>query len=96
MLDLQEAAVRQRLARARKQFQQLYALENGEHITDNGTPATTTGIIQRQAGADQNHEGRVGSRVTPQEEDLLDAPSSLSWRSYGEQFYRNSAAAPLW
>jgi len=96
MLDLQEAAVRQRLTRARKQFQQLYALENGEHITDNGTPATTTGIIQRQAGADQNHEGRVESRVTPQEEDLLDTPSSLSWRSYGEQFYRNSAAAPLW
>ena len=47
MLDLQEAAVRQRLARARKQFRQLYALENGEHITNNGTPATTTGIMQR-------------------------------------------------
>ena len=96
MLDLQEAAVRQRLARARKQFQQLYALENGEQITDNGTPATTTGIIQRQASADQNHEGRVESRVTPQEEDLLDAPSSLSWRSYGEQFDRNPAVTPLW
>ena len=96
MLDLQEAAVRQRLARARKQFRQLYALENGEHITDNGTPATTTGIIQRQAGADQNHEGRVESRVTPQEEDLLDAPSSLSRRSYGEQFDRNPAVTPLW
>jgi len=96
MLDLQEAAVRQRLARARKQFQQLYALENGEQITDNGTPATTTGMMQRQAGTDQNNEGRVESRVTLQEEDLLDAPSSLSRRSYGEQFHRNSAAAPLW
>src|SRR5205809_964463 len=50
MLDLQEAAVRQRLARARKQFQQLYALENGEQITDHGMPATTTDIKQRQAG----------------------------------------------
>jgi len=96
MLDLQEAAVRQRLARARKQFQQLYALENGEQITDNGTPATTTGMMQRQAGTDQNNEGRVESRVTLQEEDLLDAPSSLSRRSYGEQFDRNPAVTPLW
>src|SRR2546428_3596880 len=39
MLDLQEAAVRQRLTRARKQFQRLYVLENGEQINDNGTPA---------------------------------------------------------
>jgi hypothetical protein len=35
MLDLEEAAVRQRLARARKQFQRLYALESGEEIVDN-------------------------------------------------------------
>jgi len=96
MLDLQEAAVRQRLARARIQFQQLYALENGEQITDHGMPATTTDIKQRQAGVDENHEGRVESRGTLQEEDLLDAPSSLSRRSYGEQFDRNPAVTPLW
>src|SRR5207237_4129591 len=35
MLNLEEAAVRQRLARARKQFQQLYTLENGEGVVDN-------------------------------------------------------------
>jgi len=35
ILDLNEAAVRQRLARARKQFQQLYAQESGEEIIDN-------------------------------------------------------------
>jgi RNA polymerase sigma-70 factor, ECF subfamily len=34
-LDIEEAAVRQRLARARKQFQQLYALESSEKISDN-------------------------------------------------------------
>ncbi len=34
LLDIQEAAVRQRLARARKQFQQLYALESGEALSE--------------------------------------------------------------
>lgn len=34
ILDLQEAAVRQRLARARKQFQQFYAQESGEELLD--------------------------------------------------------------
>lgn len=34
MLDLEEAAVRQRLARARKQFQQAYRLEGGEEVYD--------------------------------------------------------------
>ena len=33
-LDMKEAAVRQRLARARKQFQQVYAQENGEEVLD--------------------------------------------------------------
>ncbi len=33
-LNLGEAAVRQRLSRARKLFQQLYLLESGEVITD--------------------------------------------------------------
>lgn len=34
LLDLKEPAVRQRLARARKQFQQLYAQESGEEVID--------------------------------------------------------------
>lgn len=34
MLDIQEAAVRQRLVRARKQFQQFYTLESGDEISD--------------------------------------------------------------
>lgn len=35
VLDINEAAVRQRLTRARKQFQQLYVQESGEEIIDN-------------------------------------------------------------
>ena len=38
ILDLNEAAVRQRLTRARKQFQELYARESDEEIIDNAPP----------------------------------------------------------
>jgi RNA polymerase sigma-70 factor (ECF subfamily) len=104
MLDLQEAAVRQRLTRARKQFQQLYALESGEQVSDSGAAAPSTGVKQGQVGqsnkagahhAHQNHEGRVESREV-YEKELLDTPSSISRRNYGEQLYRNPAATPFW
>ena len=42
MLDLKEAAVRQRLARAKKQFQQEYLRESGEDIHDTSTSQTNT------------------------------------------------------
>ena len=89
MLDVQEAAVRQRLARARKQFQQFYALEN----SDNGTPATNsnTGVTQKHFPIQQHHEEQVESSDT-----TLDAPSSRSWSSYGKRLYRDSATTPLW
>jgi len=58
MLDLQEAAVRQRLARARKQFQQLYALENG----DSGAPVIRADTPRRQSDKQSIHEQRVESR----------------------------------
>ena len=104
MLDLQEAAVRQRLTRARKQFQQLYALEIAEQVSDSGTAASSTGVTgvkqgqvgqSNKAGARQNHEGRVESRLVYDNE-LLDTPSSISRRNYGEQLYRNPAATPFW
>jgi RNA polymerase sigma-70 factor (ECF subfamily) len=38
ILDIHEAAVRQRLVRARKQFQQFYVLESGEEISDSNDP----------------------------------------------------------
>ena len=87
MLELQEAAVRQRLARARKQFQQLYALES----SDNDTPATNTGRTQKHSAAQQHHEERIDSS-----DDSLDTPSSYSWSSYGKRLYRGSATTPLW
>lgn len=44
-LDLKEAAVRQRLVRARKQFQQIYAYENGEELVE---PVHTRTQLQEQ------------------------------------------------
>jgi RNA polymerase sigma-70 factor (ECF subfamily) len=73
MLDLQEAAVRQRLARARKQFQQMYALESNEQL-DSGTteaksaaPGGATRVERQQAKTSQRHEHeeeRVESRAS--------------------------------
>jgi RNA polymerase sigma-70 factor (ECF subfamily) len=45
-LDLKEAAVRQRLVRARKQFQQVYAYENGEEVFD-ATASESSDIHKR-------------------------------------------------
>ena len=50
ILDLKEPAVRQRLARARKQFQQLYAQESGEEVHD------TASIQQRSDKAPLAHQ----------------------------------------
>ena len=89
MLEVQEAAVRQRLVRARKQFQQFYALES----SDNDTPATntTTGRTQKHSPTRQHHEKRVEASDTK-----LDTPSSRSWSSYGKRLYRDPATTPLW
>jgi len=42
MLDMKEAAVRQRLARAKKQFQQEYTRESNEDIGETSTSQTST------------------------------------------------------
>lgn len=69
MLDLQESAVRQRLARARKQFQQLYALESDEQPVS-GTPAPATvspgarARAERKQAQQQPEEERVESRAS--------------------------------
>jgi RNA polymerase sigma-70 factor (ECF subfamily) len=59
MLDLQEAAVRQRLARARKQFQQVYRYESGEELatpiqTDPEQPAHSRTSTDRQTAPDRS------------------------------------------
>jgi RNA polymerase sigma factor (sigma-70 family) len=64
MLDLQEAAVRQRLSRARKQFQEAYALENGEPAGNTGTALSDDHPVNKQVsiGKRHNHNERVESR----------------------------------
>jgi len=90
MLDLQEAAVRQRLVRARKQFQQLYALESGERISDSETSAAPTGTIpgkfSRQTGKHEHSEECVEDRAAHDElhRSLFDAHPSILRRNYAE------------
>jgi RNA polymerase sigma factor (sigma-70 family) len=55
LLDIQEAAVRQRLARARKQFQQFYALESGETITDTTSLADAAHESPSSGDKDKHH-----------------------------------------
>ncbi len=47
-LGLSEAAVRQRLSRARKLFQQLYLLESGEAITDGSSLTAQAEVPDRR------------------------------------------------
>ena len=90
MLDLQEPAVRQRLVRARKQFQQLYAFESGERISDSETSAAPTGTIpgkfSRQTGKHEHSEECVDDRAAHDElhRSLFDAHPSILRRNYAE------------
>jgi prolyl-tRNA editing enzyme YbaK/EbsC (Cys-tRNA(Pro) deacylase) len=87
MLHLEEATVRQRLARARKQFQHFYALESGEEVIDNAHAARDVGTTQKH----QNHLERVESHSGMD----ISQPSPLR-RNHAERFYRDPAATPLW
>ncbi len=86
MLDLQEAAVRQRLTRARKQFQQMYILESGEQIGDNEISATTPGKASRHTGKHQNYDERFECQAEIADDDgsQLDARPLISRRNYAE------------
>jgi len=64
MLDLEEAAVRQRLARARKQFQQIYAQIGGEELIDTHSTITPPDMSQNRHARHHSHVERVESRVT--------------------------------
>jgi len=86
MLDLQEAAVRQRLSRARKQFQQVYALESGEQIGNPATPATTVSDKTHQHSDSHQHEQRVESHILHEEQQrpFLKSRPSILRRKYVE------------
>lgn len=62
MLDLKEAAVRQRLARARKQFQQEYTRESGEEVLD--AHSTSTGRTRDNVEHRLTDSGNQPQRLT--------------------------------
>lgn len=62
MLDIKEPAVRQRLARARKQFQQEYTRESGEELFDRARDTRTTHTTQRN---DTDAAGHSTTMHTP-------------------------------
>ena len=63
MLDIEEAAVRQRLARARKQFQQLYTQAGGEELIDTQSSITSSDMSQNRLPAHHSPIERVESRA---------------------------------
>jgi RNA polymerase sigma-70 factor, ECF subfamily len=64
MLAIEEAAVRQRLTRARKQFQQIYAQVGGEELIDTNSPAVHSDMSQNRSPMHHSHIERVESRAT--------------------------------
>jgi RNA polymerase sigma factor (sigma-70 family) len=85
MLDLQEAAVRQRLARARKQFQHLYTLESGGQIDGDEIAAASAVKTSRQNARRQNYDERVECRAeAAATSSLLDHQPFISRRNYAE------------
>ena len=63
LLDIEEAAVRQRLVRARKQFQQVYTQIGGEELIDTQSSATSSTMSQNSLPAHHSSIERVESRT---------------------------------
>ena len=62
LLDIEEAAVRQRLTRARKQFQQVYAQVGGEELIDTQSSTSPSNMSQNSLPAHHSSIERVESR----------------------------------
>jgi len=62
MLDIEEATVRQRLGRARKQFQRFYELESGEEVVDNAETTNDLKMSQNRSAMHHNTTERVDVR----------------------------------
>ena len=92
MLNLEEAAVRQRLVRARKQFQQLYRLENGEEVYDLSSEAEAVRSPATGTGNQQYHTERVEYR---EQNAHTRTRSSATGRNHAERLYRHPAVTPL-
>lgn len=91
MLEIEEAAVRQRLARARKQFQHFYALESGEEVIDTVVTTTNTEMSQKRPARHHHNIERVESRTSA----ATSQPASMR-RNYAERLNRDPAITPLW
>ena len=63
LLDIEEATVRQRLARARKQFQQVYAQVGGEELIDTQSSIISPNMSQNQLPAPHSPIEHVESRT---------------------------------
>jgi RNA polymerase sigma-70 factor (ECF subfamily) len=63
MLDIEEATVRQRLARARKQFQHIYMRESGEELHDPTKLQSARGMSQNALPAHHSNTERVESHT---------------------------------
>jgi len=90
MLELEDAAVRQRLARARKQFQQFYQLEGGEEVYDPGSSQPVQQTTRESGRHDLKHvesSGEVRAQMRP---------AKYRGRNHEERFYRHSAVTSLW
>jgi RNA polymerase sigma-70 factor (ECF subfamily) len=62
MLEIEEAAVRQRLGRARKQFQHFYELESGDEIVETIDSANDMEMSQNRSATHRNNIERVDVR----------------------------------
>jgi RNA polymerase sigma-70 factor, ECF subfamily len=78
LLDIKEAAVRQRLARARKQFQQVYAQESGEEIFD---PSTNT-LSHKNTSTQKDTRERSQTLNNKAQHLKLTTHPSTSWSNY--------------
>ena len=63
MLDIEEAAARQRLSRARKQFQHFYAIEGGEEVVDNAQATSDTAMSQIRPARHHSNAEQVDMSV---------------------------------
>lgn len=63
LLDIEEAAVRQRLARARKQFQQVYTQMSNEELIDTQSSISSPNMSQNALPAHHSSIERVESRT---------------------------------
>ncbi len=77
LLDLKEAAVRQRLSRARKQFEQIYTYESGETIE------TRAEKSEEQAHSDSEQRQGIAEKQASERSLHLTVYPPTTWSSYG-------------